>query len=133
VTSSFSAGLLHVEALSQLVVVAKQLDPASPWTLLRGAVENFRLPSGFSTARKDLSDVIAPLSVGRGLPHRAQHEADVNHVVTGANEKTGLQRQQEVKPLADSLAIKGLGPPRTHAAALPVRRCAGLGCWAVVE
>lgn len=41
IQSSFSAGLIHVEAFTQLVVVAHQVDPYSPWTLLRGALENF--------------------------------------------------------------------------------------------
>lgn len=33
--------LMHVEALTKLVTVAGQIDPFSPWTLLRGALENF--------------------------------------------------------------------------------------------
>ncbi|MFG2791640.1 hypothetical protein [Streptomyces sp. NPDC048419] len=41
IQSSFSAGLIHVEAFTKLVVVAHQIDPYSPWTLLRGALENF--------------------------------------------------------------------------------------------
>ncbi|MFJ4950776.1 hypothetical protein [Streptomyces sp. NPDC088760] len=40
IRASYTAGLTHTDALRRLTV-AGEIDPTSPWTLLRGALENF--------------------------------------------------------------------------------------------
>lgn len=112
VQSSFSAGLMHVEALTKLVRVAGQIDPISPWTLLRGALENFA-PAVWLLDGKDRDERRhrALTLWAENFRNRQQHETDVHHVVTGPKEKTGAQRQVEVKDLADSLGLPKLPKP----------------------
>jgi hypothetical protein len=40
IRNSYTAGLAHADALRRLTA-AGEIDPTSPWTLLRGALENF--------------------------------------------------------------------------------------------
>ncbi|MFD0138018.1 hypothetical protein ACFVIL_29260 [Streptomyces sp. NPDC127159] len=116
IRTSFSAGLSHVDALCRLVTMTGLIDPSSPWTLLRGALENF------ATAAWLLSGKDRPTRRARALAlwaedmrNRAQHEKDVQHVVTG-NGKTGEQRQQDIKQLAMTLGLNPL--PATQAGAI---------------
>ncbi|MGW4198846.1 hypothetical protein [Streptomyces sp. NPDC005004] len=40
IQNSYTAGLAHADALRRLTA-ADEIDPTNPWTLLRGALENF--------------------------------------------------------------------------------------------
>ncbi|MFD6532115.1 site-specific integrase [Streptomyces sp. NPDC060184] len=40
IRNSFAAGIAHTDALRR-IVLGREVDPASPWTLLRGSLENF--------------------------------------------------------------------------------------------
>ncbi|MFK0237747.1 hypothetical protein [Streptomyces vinaceus] len=40
IRNSYGAGVAHADALRRLVH-AGEVDPQSPWTLMRGALENF--------------------------------------------------------------------------------------------
>ncbi|MYV56791.1 hypothetical protein [Streptomyces sp. SID3212] len=112
IQSSFSAGLIHVDALTQLVRVAGHLDPFSPWTLLRGALENFATAVWLLDGKdRDERRHRALILWAEDFRNRQLHEDDVQYVVTGPKEKTGAQRRAEVKDLADSLGLPTLPRP----------------------
>lgn len=112
IQSSFSAGLIHVEAFTKLVVVAHQIDPYSPWTLLRGALENFATAAWLlaGTDREVRRHRVLSLW-DEDFRNRAQHEKDTNHV-TGPRGRTGAERQDEVKRLAQNLGLPKLTKPQ---------------------
>lgn len=112
ISSSFSAGLLHVEALTQLVTEARQVDPVSPWTLLRAALENFATAVWLLDGKDRVERRHRTLTLwAEDFRNRADHEADVNHVVTSPQGRTGTQRYEEVRQLALSLGLPGLPRP----------------------
>ncbi|WP_411150399.1 hypothetical protein [Streptomyces sp. A30] len=108
IRTSFAAGLLHIDALRRLVIDSRQIDPASPWTLLRGALENFST-SVWLLCGKDRSERRARALAlwDEDMRNRDQHETDVQHVVTGQG-KSGAQRRQEVQQLATTLGLDPL-------------------------
>lgn len=127
VSSSFSAGLMHVEALTKLVTVAGQIDPYSPWTLLRGAHENFATAVWLLDGKdRDERRHRALTLWAEDFRNRAEHEADVQHVVTGPKEKTGAERREEIKQLADSLGLPGLPRPSATKIITAAASAAGL-------
>lgn len=127
VRSSFAAGLIHVEALTKLVVVAKQIDPYSPWTLLRGAQENFATAVWLLDGKDRAERQHRALTLwAEDFRNRAQHEADVQHVVTGPKEKTGWQRHEEIKQLADNLGLLKLPRPSAGDIIFAAASAAGL-------
>jgi hypothetical protein len=111
ISSSFSTGLLHVEALNKLVTEARQVDPVSPWTLLRAAMENFATAVWLLDGKDRVERRHRTLTLwAEDFRNRAAHEADINYV-TGPWGKTGTQRYEEVRQLADSLDLPGLPRP----------------------
>ncbi|MEU9978695.1 hypothetical protein [Streptomyces sp. NPDC051014] len=126
VQSSFSAGLIHVEAFTQLVAVAQQVDPYSPWTLLRGALENFATAAWLLTGKNREERRHRVLSLwAEDFRNRAQHERDTNHV-TGPDGKTGAERRAEVKELAQTLGLPGLTKPEATTIIYEAAKSAGL-------
>ncbi|WP_328908022.1 hypothetical protein OG230_36340 [Streptomyces sp. NBC_00234] len=127
VQSSFSAGLMHVEALTKLVRVAGQIDPISLWTLLRGALENFATAVWLLDGKdRDERRHRALTLWAEDFRNRQQHETDVHHIVTGPKEKTGAQREVEVKDLADSLGLPKLPKPSAGDIIVSAATTAGL-------
>lgn len=111
ISSSFSAGLLHVEALTQLVTEARQVDPVSPWTLLRAALENFATAVWLLDGKNRVERQHRTLTLwAEDFRNRADHETDVNHV-TGLWGRTGTQRYEDVRQLAVDLGLPGLPRP----------------------
>ncbi|MGW3631501.1 hypothetical protein ACWD7F_15255 [Streptomyces sp. NPDC005122] len=111
VQSSFSAGLIHVDAFTQLVAVAHQVDPYSPWTLLRGALENFATAAWLLAGKNREERRHRVLSLwAEDFRNRAQHERDTQHV-TSPDGKTGEERREEVKQLAQELGLPKLPKP----------------------
>ncbi|MEW1725013.1 hypothetical protein ACIOWG_27240 [Streptomyces sp. NPDC087658] len=111
ISSSFSAGLLHVEALNQLVTEARQVDPVSPWTLLRAALENFATAVWLLDGKDRVERRHRTLTLwAEDFRNRADHEADVNHI-TSPWGRTGTERYEEVRQLAVSLGLPGLPRP----------------------
>ncbi|MGP3948562.1 hypothetical protein [Streptomyces sp. 7N604] len=127
IRSSFSAGLMHVEALTKLVVVARQIDPYSPWTLLRAVQENFATAVWLLDGKDRAERQHRALTLwAEDFRNRAQHEADVKHVVTGPREKTGRQRYEEIKQLASNLGLPKLPRPSTGDIIFAAASTAGL-------
>ncbi|MGW3728147.1 hypothetical protein [Streptomyces sp. NPDC000851] len=112
IRTSFAAGLFHVDALRRLIIDSRQIDPASPWTLLRGALENFST-AVWLLCGKDRSERRARALAlwDEDMRNRHQHETDVQHVVTGQG-KSGAQRRQEIQQLATTLSLPPLSAPK---------------------
>ncbi|MEU8132128.1 hypothetical protein [Streptodolium elevatio] len=105
------AGLLHVEVLRTLVADVRRVDPFTPWTLLRAAVEDF------ATAVWLLDGPTRKVRQHRALRlwaedfrNRAQHEDDTGHTPEGSA-KSGTERREEVQHLADMLGLRALARP----------------------
>ncbi|MET8132226.1 hypothetical protein ABZV24_09695 [Streptomyces sp. NPDC005251] len=125
VQSSFSAGLTHVEAFTQLVTVAQQVDLHSPWTLLRGALENFATAAWLLAGKNRDERRHRVLSLwAEDFRNRAQHERDTNHVPRPGG-KTGAERREEVKQLALTLGLPSLTKP--EATSIIYEAAAGAG------
>ncbi|MER5446856.1 hypothetical protein ABT065_14600 [Streptomyces sp. NPDC002764] len=125
VQSSFSAGLMHVEAFRQLVSVAQQVDLHSPWTLLRGALENFATAAWLLAGKNREERRHRVLCLwAEDFRNRAQHERDTNHVPRPGG-KTGTERREEVKQLAQTLGLPNLTKP--EATSIIYEAAAGAG------
>ena len=126
IQSSFSAGLIHVEAFTKLVAVAHQVDPYSPWTLLRAALENFATAAWLLAGENRGVRRHRVLSLwAEDFRNRAQHERDTNHV-TGPKGKTGAERREEVKQLAQDLGLPNLMKPEATSIIFAAATSAGL-------
>ncbi|MGV9353890.1 hypothetical protein [Streptomyces misionensis] len=126
VQSSFSAGLMHVEAFTQLVTIAQQVDLYSPWTLLRGALENFATAAWLLAGKNRDERRHRVLSLwAEDFRNRAQHERDTNHVPRLGG-KTGVERREEVKQLAQSLGLPNLTKPEATSIIFEAAAGAGL-------
>ncbi|WP_392957484.1 hypothetical protein [Streptomyces sp. LN245] len=92
VCNSYAAGLAHADALRRLTV-AGEVDPISPWTLLRGALENFAtglwLIDGIG--RDECRHRVLFLW-DEDMRNRHQHEQDTGHQPSGTG-KTGAPRR----------------------------------------
>ncbi|MFF7535144.1 hypothetical protein ACFZB2_39660 [Streptomyces bobili] len=107
--------------------MAGEVDPTSPWTLLRGALENFAtglwLPDG---AGRDERRHRGLSLWDEDMRNRHQHEQDTGHQPSGAG-RAGAQRRAEIKDIADRLGLLRGGCGRL----LSGRRC-GVLCLARV-
>ncbi|MFI1443270.1 hypothetical protein [Streptomyces fructofermentans] len=125
VQNSYTAGLAHADALRRLTV-AGEVDPTSPWTLLRGALENFAtglwLVDG--AGRDERRHRVLSLW-DEDMRNRHQHEQDTGHQPSGAG-RTGAQRRAEIKDIADRLGLPPLIRPGTHQILLAAAPSAGL-------
>lgn len=104
--SAFSAGVMHVHALAKLIMMAKVVDPYSPWTLLRGALEDFSTSAWLLGGSRDERRQRALSLWHEDFRNREQYEQDTGKRPTGPNAKTGAQRCEQVKRLADSLGLR---------------------------
>ncbi|WP_324790395.1 hypothetical protein [Streptomyces sp. H51] len=125
IRASYTAGLAHADALRRLTA-AGEVDPTSPWTLLRGALENFAtglwLLDGAGRAERRRR----ALSLwDEDMRNRHQHEQDTGHLPTGGG-LSGAQRRAEIRAIADHLALAPLTAPRTHQILLAAAPVAGL-------
>jgi hypothetical protein len=125
IRASYTAGLAHADALRRLTA-AGEVDPTSPWTLLRGALENFAtglwLLDGTGRAERRRR----ALSLwDEDMRNRHQHEQDTGHLPTGGG-LSGAQRRAEIRAIADHLALAPLTAPRTHQILLAAAPVAGL-------
>ncbi|MDH6569479.1 hypothetical protein M2160_004500 [Streptomyces sp. SAI-117] len=126
VQSSFSAGLMHVEAFAQLVTVAQRVDLHSPWTLLRGALENFATAAWLLAGKNPDERRHRVLSLwAEDFRNRAQHERDTNYVPRPGG-KSGAERREEVKQLARNLGLPSLTKPETTTIIYEAAASAGL-------
>ncbi|MBL1087443.1 hypothetical protein JK359_36760 [Streptomyces actinomycinicus] len=125
IRSSYTAGLAHADALRRLTA-AGEVDPTSPWTLLRGALENFATAlwlldgTGRSERRR------RALSLwDEDMRNRHQHETDTGYLPSGGG-MSGAQRRAEIRAIADQLGLAPLTAPRTHQILLTAAPAAGL-------
>ncbi|MFB6755716.1 hypothetical protein ACFCX6_32920 [Streptomyces sp. NPDC056353] len=106
--------------------MAGEVDPISPWSLLRGALEN-------SATGLWLLDGVGrderrhrALSLwDEDMRNRHQHEEDTGHQPSGAG-KTGAERRAEIKDIADRLGLPPLTRPGTLQILLAAAPSAGL-------
>ncbi|MEU9376495.1 hypothetical protein AB0D94_22350 [Streptomyces sp. NPDC048255] len=104
IRNSFTAGVAHADALRRIVLDG-EVDPSSPWTLMRGALENFATAAWLLGGKDRTERRRQSLRLWReDMRNRAQHEEDTDHV-PGAGGKTGRERVQEIDDLALSLGI----------------------------
>ncbi|MGI5451416.1 hypothetical protein ACQEVM_37790 [Streptomyces sp. CA-243310] len=105
IRASFAAGVAHADALRRLRD-AGEMDPTSPWTLLRGSLENFATAAWLLGAGSDRPERrLRTLRLWReDMRNRAQHEEITAHVPEDGG-KTGRERVQEIEALALSLGI----------------------------
>lgn len=125
IRTSYTAGLAHADALRRLTL-AGEVDPTSPWTLLRGALENFAtglwLLDGAGRAERRRR----ALSLwDEDMRNRNQHEQDTGHLPSGGG-LSGAQRRAEIRAIADNLTLAPLAAPRTHQILLAAAPAAGL-------
>ncbi|MFD7677086.1 hypothetical protein [Streptomyces sp. NPDC060187] len=125
VRNAYTAGLAHADALRRLTV-AGEVDPTSPWTLLRGALENFATglwlidgPGRDERRRRALS------LWDEDMRNRHQHERDTGHQPSGTG-KSGAERRVEIKSVADRLSLPPLTRPGTLQILLDAAPSAGL-------
>lgn len=134
VRSSVTAGLAHVEALNRMITKTGVVDAFSPWTLLRGALENFATAVWLLTGADRNQRRSKALALwAQDLHNRAQHEDDTDHVITGAEEKSGMDRREEILQRGERLGIPRTSLPRTSAGAIifAAAEAAGLDARAV--
>ncbi|MFJ3229183.1 hypothetical protein ACIPJS_38345 [Streptomyces sp. NPDC086783] len=125
VRCSYTAGLAHADALRRLVA-AGEIDPTSPWTLLRGALENFATGLWLIDGAGRDERRRRGLSLwDEDMRNRHQHEQDTSHQPSGAGQ-TGAQRRMEIKDIADRLRLSPLTRPGTHHILLAAAPSAGL-------
>ncbi|WP_329317098.1 hypothetical protein OG723_43940 (plasmid) [Streptomyces sp. NBC_01278] len=104
IRNSYSAGVAHADALRRLVH-AGEVDPQSPWTLMRGALENFATAVWILGGNDRTERRRRTLALWReDMRNRAQHEEDTGHQ-PGPGGKTGRERRQDIADLALSLGI----------------------------
>jgi hypothetical protein len=104
IRASFTAGVAHADALRRIVLHG-EVDPTSPWTLMRGALENFATAAWLLGGNDRTERRHRSLRLWReDMRNRAQHEEDTDHV-PGPGGKTGRERVQEIESLAVSLGI----------------------------
>ncbi|MEU1465888.1 hypothetical protein ABZ467_35635 [Streptomyces sp. NPDC005727] len=125
IQNSYSAGLAHADALRRLTA-GGEVDPTSPWTLLRGALENFATGlwlldgAGRSERRR------RALSLwDEDMRNRQQYETDTGHLPSSGG-MTGAQRRAEIRAIPDQLCLAPLTAPRTHQILLTAAPAAGL-------
>ncbi|MGW6953096.1 hypothetical protein ACWGHD_40075 [Streptomyces xanthophaeus] len=104
IRNSHSAGVAHADALRRLVY-AGEVDPQSPWTLMRGALENFATAVWILGGNDRTERRRRTLALWReDMRNRAQHEEDTDHQPSSGG-KTGRERRQEIEDLALSLGL----------------------------
>ncbi|MGA5424919.1 hypothetical protein [Streptomyces lavendulocolor] len=125
IRSSFTAGVAHADALRRLVLHG-EVDPTSPWTLLRGALENFATGvwllsgSGRSERRR------RALSLwDEDMRNRHQHERDTGYQ-PDVGGMTGAQRRGQIRAIADRLSLAPLTAPKANQVLLDAAPAAGL-------
>jgi len=119
IRSSVGAGVAHVEALNRMVTKAGVVDPYTPWTLLRGALETFATAVWLLAGKDRIERRSRALALwAEDLRNRAQHEDDTHYVITGPGEKSGADRREEILQRGDSIGI-----PRTS---LPAVKAGGI-------
>ncbi|WP_406210884.1 hypothetical protein OG331_51495 [Streptomyces sp. NBC_01017] len=125
IRAAYTAGLAHADALRRLTL-AGEVDPTSPWTLLRGSLENLAtglwLLSGPDRAERRRR----ALSLwDEDMRNRHQHEQDTGHTPAPGG-MTGAQRRAEIRALADQLGLAPLTAPKAHQIILAAAPAAGL-------
>ncbi|MEU3603668.1 hypothetical protein ABZ714_33925 [Streptomyces sp. NPDC006798] len=109
---SYGAGLAHLDAFRRLTL-AGEIDPTSPWTLMRGALENFATGIWLLHGKDRAERRHRALSLWHeDMRNRAQHEDDTGHQPAPGG-KTGTERRREIADLAHSLGLPNLTAPRT--------------------
>ncbi|MCW8103011.1 hypothetical protein [Streptomyces tauricus] len=112
IRTSYSAGLAHVDALRRLTA-AGEIDATSPWTLLRGALENFATGSWLLDGASRTERRQRALALwAEDMRNRAQHEHDTGHVPDPQG-ASGTERRQEIRDLATTLGLPALAAPKT--------------------
>ena len=111
VRNSWNAGISHVFALCRLVAVASHVDPNSPWTLLRGALENFSTAAWLMSGVRGERQHHALSLWAEDMRNRGQHENDTEFVPKAPG-KTGSERRQEVRQVAARLSLPQLTAPK---------------------
>lgn len=125
IRTSYGAGLAHVDAFRR-GTAAGEIDPTSPWTLLRGALENAATGVWLLTGTgRDERRRRALALWAEDMRNRAQHEADTGHIPAPGG-KTGTERRQEIYHLADTLGISPLPVPKAGAIVEQAATAAGL-------
>jgi hypothetical protein len=112
IRNSITAGLMHVDSLSRLVVQLGHLDPVTPWTVLRGALENFSTAVWLLSSNGRQEQQHRALIIwAQDFRNREQYEQDTGFKPTG-NQKTGKQRLDEVVLLASQLGLPPVTKPK---------------------
>ncbi|WP_406340232.1 hypothetical protein [Streptomyces sp. NBC_00648] len=125
ICTSYTAGLAHADALRRLTL-AGEVDPTSPFTLLRGALENFATGIWLLTGPDRSERRRRALSLwDEDMRNRYQHEQDTGQVPAPPG-MSGAQRCDEIRSLASQLALAPLTAPKTHAILLEAAPAAGL-------
>ncbi|MFE7092934.1 hypothetical protein [Streptomyces erythrochromogenes] len=127
IRSSHGAGVAHVDALRRLIL-AGEVDPQSPWTLLRGALENFATGVWLLGGKSPSERRRRALALWReDMRNRQQHEDDTGHTPTGEGQ-TGTQRRAEIVQLAATVGISAgaLSAPKANVLLEEAARHAGM-------
>ncbi|MFE5406953.1 hypothetical protein ACFQ9Z_37880 [Streptomyces sp. NPDC056580] len=125
IRTSYTAGLAHADALRRLIL-AGEIDPTSPWTLLCGALENFATGLWLLEGSSRDERRRRALSLwDEDMRNRHQHEQDTGHLPTGGG-TTGAQRRADIRAIADGLGLAPLTAPKTHQILLAAAPAAGL-------
>ncbi|MGW5482937.1 hypothetical protein [Streptomyces sp. NPDC004008] len=113
IRTSYTAGLAHANALRRLTV-AGEVEPTSPWKLLRGSLENFATGLWLLDGADRSERRRRALSLwDEDMRNRHQHEQDIGHHPSGGG-MPGAQRRAEIHDVADRLGLPPLTRPTTH-------------------
>ncbi|QEU96973.1 hypothetical protein [Streptomyces kanamyceticus] len=124
IRASYTAGLAHADALRRLTL-AGEIDPTSPFTLLRSALENFATGIWLLSGNRPERQRRALSLWDEDMRNRHQHEQDTGQIPAPPGQ-SGALRRAEIRALADQLALAPLAAPKTNEIISQAAPAAGL-------
>lgn len=126
INNSILAGMLHVDSLRRLAVMLGHLDPVTPWTVLRGALEDFSTALWLVSGNGRRERQHRALSLwAQDFRNLEQYEQDTGFEPI-QNQKTGKQRFDEIVLLASQMGLPRPVKPKIEEVVMAAAVQAGL-------
>ncbi|MFF7154350.1 hypothetical protein [Streptomyces sp. NPDC008139] len=114
IRQSYNAGVSHGQALCRMISVAAHVDPNSPWTLLRGCLENFTTASWLMAGTLDERRSRTLGLWAEDMRNRGMHEDTGKLPRPVPPGKSGYERRAEIQQLAQRLGLPKIPKPTTN-------------------